>query len=976
MTQPINPKDKSFDMPARVKVWRENPGLAAEEILNVELAPYQRFDLKMRWKHDLHFSVFGRGMGKTWLDGVDACLSALLWPGNRVGLIGPSFRQSKFVFEEVDKLWQQSPILQEATTREPSMSPDSCTVQFKAANGRNPSIIMALPIGADGAKIRGARFYKTIADEAVQIDNNVLKRVVRGFMATHADPMANVRLVRKLREEGKTAEEALESVSSNKMVMTSTMFFQWNHFYQRIAELINQINDEHGKAVRKGGDCSRFVFAGAGLNGGQLPFRAMSNGKSGYTAFPWQDAPLGFLDLNSIEQARHEMSDYEFRMEYECFAGGTEIITPEGLKPIEEIEVGDLVLTHRGRFRRVTETMSRLYSGPVLDIDAFGYNRTVTVTPEHPFWAGNEQWEDVKDMTDPFRLARLKELSGLNQIDLADYCDDYLISVVDGVEYLYPRPSQSQQEGGTRGADTKFKSCIPRYLTLDEDLGKIIGYYASEGSMGRRDALGRPMSALFSLDGHHDRSLRCFVVELSDSLERTFGRRPRHYYNTDASCCNVTYNSRLVASMIKAICPGLASNKAVRHEVLFSNPSFLRGFLIGYLHGDGCINSKPKCSAGSTSRNLLAQIRLALSYFGYASSLRDAKQARMSVIRGRVCQCQPFYDLSMLGDDARRFAAWMNGTQLPAAKQDWQLKNVMSEDDAAAHRVRRINTQVSKLVVYNLEVEEDHSYSTPIATVHNCFAPADSEGFFRRSLLDASRRHAEFGPVLEPRPGCIYTMGIDPARTSDNFAIAIFEIDPPLGEIRLVRVFSYNKKNFPMMAREVRRIKKHYGIEYFKMDAGGGGTTIRDALADKATCPPGEKLILEREFDEHKLLIGERHLGKLVQFSNYAWVHDANHNLLAALQRGDLKIASQIPVANHVPLWTQDLEDADKEIDKTIAEMSNVVVSSAGQRLRWDTPTKEQRKDRYSAVLIGFDAASELLDQHARPQELIMGSWL
>jgi len=219
-------------------------------------------------------------------------------------------------------------------------------------------------------------------------------------------------------------------------------------------------------------------------------------------------------------------------------------------------------------------------------------------------------------------------------------------------------------------------------------------------------------------------------------------------------------------------------------------------------------------------------------------------------------------------------------------------------------------------------------------------------------------------------------MGVDPARSSDNFAIAIFEIDPMAMEIRLVRVLSWNKKDFPLMSLEIRRILRHYRIEYWKMDAGGGGTTIRDLLANPSLCPPGEKLILEQGFDEHKMLTGNRSLAPLVQFSSYEWVHNANFNLLAALQGGKMKIAATPPVEGHCPLWTQDLEDADTEMEQTLVEISSIVLTSTGTRMHWDTPSKHQRKDRYSAVLIGVDAALDVLNRYGKPKTLASGFWL
>lgn len=44
---------------------------------------------------------------------------------------------------------------------------------------------------------------------------------------------------------------------------------------------------------------------------------------------------------------------------FPCFAKGTYILTEKGYIPIEDISVGDKVLTHKGRWRKVTATMHR-----------------------------------------------------------------------------------------------------------------------------------------------------------------------------------------------------------------------------------------------------------------------------------------------------------------------------------------------------------------------------------------------------------------------------------------------------------------------------------------------------------------------------------------------------------------------------------------------------------------------------------------
>ena len=66
-----------------------------------------------------------------------------------------------------------------------------------------------------------------------------------------------------------------------------------------------------------------------------------------------------------------------------CFVAGTMVLTSEGMRPIEQVRVGDLVYTHRHRFRPVTAVgnktaqVFRMVSDGVPDI---------LVTDNHPFY--------------------------------------------------------------------------------------------------------------------------------------------------------------------------------------------------------------------------------------------------------------------------------------------------------------------------------------------------------------------------------------------------------------------------------------------------------------------------------------------------------------------------------------------------------------------------------------------------------------
>ena len=273
--------------------YRQHPCIAAYELLGVDLAPIQRMVFRDMWFKNYVITVAGRGFGKTFMLGVLASLSCLLYPGYRVGLIGPVFRQSKMIFSEVEKLYDQSPILREAVAKKPTRGSDTCYLKFKAVAGKTPSYIEGLPLG-DGSKIRGSRFYLILVDELAQIPDQTLDMVVRPMGATALAPMERVRRIeeqQRLINAGLATADDFVEEKVNKMVMTSSGYYKFNHMWRRMKDHWKMMNE----ADARGTDCPYSVW--------QVPY--------------W-DLPEGFLDKANIAEAKRIMTSHEYSMEYEA----------------------------------------------------------------------------------------------------------------------------------------------------------------------------------------------------------------------------------------------------------------------------------------------------------------------------------------------------------------------------------------------------------------------------------------------------------------------------------------------------------------------------------------------------------------------------------------------------------------------------------------------------------------------------------
>ncbi|KKM87817.1 hypothetical protein LCGC14_1265160, partial [marine sediment metagenome] len=206
-----------------IDFYREYPEIAAEDLLNIRLADIQKVVLRAMWNKNYVMSIMCRGSGKTFLNGVFACLKCMLYPGHRVGLLAPTFRQSKFMFDECDRLWKRSPIFQNATIKKPTHQSDNCYIEFKSVAGRPGSKIQAVPLG-DGSKIRGSRFFSIICDEFPHIPEEIFNMVIRPMAATVADPMENVERIQRekeLVEAGLVAESDLDNKKvANQILIT------------------------------------------------------------------------------------------------------------------------------------------------------------------------------------------------------------------------------------------------------------------------------------------------------------------------------------------------------------------------------------------------------------------------------------------------------------------------------------------------------------------------------------------------------------------------------------------------------------------------------------------------------------------------------------------------------------------------------------------------------------------------------------
>jgi hypothetical protein len=288
-------------------------GSTCKLLMNIELHPIQIAILQEFWNRPFPMFVASRGFGKSFILALYSTLKAVFIPGTKIVIVGAAFRQSKVIFEYMETIWRNSPILRSIFSGNddgPRRDVDRCTMRY------GDSWAIAIPMG-DGSKIRGLRAHIIIADEFASISPDIYETVVSGFAAVSASPIQNVKEQAKkaaMKEQGLWNEdlEALDTKMSNQAIIAGTADYSFKHFakyWNRYKNIINSKGD-----INK----LRDIF------GEDVPENFNWKDYS-IIRIPYELIPKGFMDDKQVARAKATIHTGIYNMEYAaCFVEDSE----------------------------------------------------------------------------------------------------------------------------------------------------------------------------------------------------------------------------------------------------------------------------------------------------------------------------------------------------------------------------------------------------------------------------------------------------------------------------------------------------------------------------------------------------------------------------------------------------------------------------------------------------------------------------
>ncbi len=285
-----------------------------------------------------------------------------------------------------------------------------------------------------------------------------------------------------------------------------------------------------------------------------------------------------------------------------------------------------------------------------------------------------------------------------------------------------PSPSHERALSTVKGyVETKFESLdnwrewvseqshfttrINRFIPLNEKFYRILGRWIADGWLRSDD--NKVLGLCFhSEDEKGIKEARNFFesIGLNPHIRQAANGR---------KLTQMTVRSRTFVSYWRSIFPHYESTPQTKHipDFVLSLPvESVIDVLAGYWSGDGCVgkNQQDKFTATTVSRRLADQVRFLGWRCGIPSSLRK------DVRHDARFETQPGYCIIMAKDE--RLAEKLNA-HAKAAQYVWS-----KVDGGILLRIRETEDVEGIKEVFDLTVEDDHTYQTSSFAVHNSAA--------------------------------------------------------------------------------------------------------------------------------------------------------------------------------------------------------------------------------------------------------------
>ena len=385
-----------------------------------------------------------------------------------------------------------------------------------------------------------------------------------------------------------------------------------------------------------------------------------------------------------------------------CFTAGNKVITKRGLINIEDVVTGDMVITDNGSWQKVDNVMSRTYVGDLFEISADTIYDKITCTPNHKFLTNKGWLRADRLLTTSDNVRRCHKL----KVPTCRFNKEY--KIIDITEY-YPNSLDTElyYEGSKVGYKTlvgedripvRQGNLINRDIEIDSEFSYFIGRWLGDGSVTARKGKKVPsiLQIVFNATTEIEASERCIKIG-----EDKFGIKASVCV-TKQNTIAVRFENPIISSWFQGEFGKGCSGKFVKEKYLGDF-----NIALGLLDSDGMIYTHGAVSITLKNLNLINWLRDTLYLNGVNC------QSLLPTIHDDT------YKLHIpTGIAKSKLVPFMSKTYYDGRNSKTTYKDL----NCNFVNVKEINIiENVTTTVYNLSVENNHSYTINGIICHNCY---------------------------------------------------------------------------------------------------------------------------------------------------------------------------------------------------------------------------------------------------------------
>jgi len=380
---------------------------------------------------------------------------------------------------------------------------------------------------------------------------------------------------------------------------------------------------------------------------------------------------------------------------------------------------------------------------------------------------------------------------------------DYISITLEHPLAIYDNELKWISASKLRKGDFLLMPLLRSHNNLIDSKAIIFGWYVAEGSIGAKNR-----QVIFYLSSEEKDNIR----ELEDALKKE-GYIPKRYKYRDSSVCAIRVNS---VSLVKELDNlfGRGKKKRIPIEILELDEHSSKIFLDSYIKGDGCYEGNDKWSTSSVCLDVSEGIARIASKLDYSIS-KDFFRQRTSaggIINGRKIKGNGIFHRVRGYGKSRKTKNYEKYRGYPIT--DIRISDYVGD-------------------VYNLEVEDDNSFTTTMFTVHNCTPLSGEASLFNPQMIEKQKHEDNHTGYRE---GFSYFIGVDVALSKamgDYFVFNIIAKDNK-GTCFQVYMERHQTEDSKFLMDRLKSLKKQFNIiKILIEDRGLSKGFLVDALAEE-----------------------------------------------------------------------------------------------------------------------------------------------